>query len=234
MSVPVIPLLGEAHVFPPAALAMKEGLVAVGGDLSAGRLLAAYRAGIFPWSVNPITWWSPDPRAVFDLDRVHVGRSLGRVMRRGDFVVTEDRCFRRVVEACATVPRRGDATWITPEIVEAYVRLHEAGWAHSLEVWQGGQLAGGVYGVGIGGFFAGESMFHHVSNASKVALVELLGRLRSRGCRLFDTQMLTETTRALGALEISRAAYLERLREALRAPACWPGGGEEAGHGLQG
>ncbi len=222
MALPVIPVLGAAHVFPAAGSALKEGLVAVGGDLSEGRLLAAYRAGIFPWSVNPITWWSPDPRAVFDVARVHVGRSLAKVLRKGGFTVTEDRCFRRVIEACATVPRQGDATWITPEIVEAYERMHELGWAHSLEVWQGGQLAGGVYGVAIGGFFAGESMFHHVSNASKVALVELLARLRARGCQLFDTQMLTETTRALGAFELPRAEYLSRLAVALDGASCWP------------
>jgi leucyl/phenylalanyl-tRNA--protein transferase len=222
MALPVIPVLGAAHVFPAAGSALKEGLVAVGGDLSEGRLLAAYRAGIFPWSVNPITWWSPDPRAVFDVAQVHVGRSLAKVLRKGGFTVTEDRCFRRVIEACATVPRQGDATWITPEIVEAYERMHELGWAHSLEVWQGGQLAGGVYGVAIGGFFAGESMFHHVSNASKVALVELLARLRARGCQLFDTQMLTETTRALGAFELPRAEYLSRLAVALDGESCWP------------
>lgn len=221
MSIPVIPVVGPAPVFPPAEAAMKEGLVAVGGDLSVERLLAAYRSGIFPWSVNPITWWSPDPRAIFDLEHVHVGRSLARVLRKGGFTVTEDRCFRRVIEACAAVPRRGDVTWITPEIVEAYVRMHEAGWAHSLEAWQGGQLAGGIYGVAVGGLFAGESMFHHVPNASKVALVELLGRLRARGCRLFDTQMLTETTRSLGAMEISRSEYLCRLKDAVASPSCW-------------
>lgn len=218
MGRPFIPLLGAAPVFPPAANAMKEGLLAIGGDLSVERLLAAYRAGIFPWSADPITWWSPDPRAIIELDRVHVGRTLARVLRQGAFTVTEDRCFRRVIEACASVPRAGDATWITPEIVEAYVRLHEAGWAHSLEVWQGDQLAGGIYGVAIGRFFAGESMFHHVSNASKVALVELLGRLRARGFRLFDTQMLTETTRSVGGVEVPRSEYLERLRRALAEP----------------
>jgi leucyl/phenylalanyl-tRNA--protein transferase len=215
MTPPFIPILGAAPVFPPADAALKEGLVAIGGDLSLERLLAAYRAGIFPWSVDPITWWSPDPRAIIDLDHVHVGRTLARVIRKGVFAVTEDRCFRRVIEACASVPRAGDVTWITPEIIEAYVRLHEAGWAHSVEVWQGDQLAGGVYGVGIGRFFAGESMFHHVPNASKVALVELLGRLRARGCRLFDTQMITDTTRSVGAVEVARSEYLRRLRDAL-------------------
>lgn len=211
----MIPILGPHPVFPPAEHAPRQGLVAIGGDLSVERLLAGYRAGIFPWSAAPITWWSPDPRAVFEFDAVHVPRSLAKTLRKGVFEVTINRCFRRVIEACASVPRRGDSTWITPEIVEAYCGLHEAGWAHSLECWKNGQLAGGIYGVAIGGFFAGESMFHHVTDASKVALVRLLEHLRERGFVLFDTQMLTETTRALGAIEIPRREYLARLRVAI-------------------
>lgn len=191
----------------------------MGGDLSVERLLAAYRSGIFPWSAAPITWWSPEPRAIFEFGGLHVSRSLRKTLRRGFFRITLNQCFGQVIRACATVPRHGDDTWISPAIVEAYERLHRAGWAHSLEVWKGEQLAGGIYGVAIGGFFAGESMFHHVSDASKVAVVRLLEHLQSRGYTLFDTQMLTETTRNLGATEIPRRAYLERLAAAIELPA---------------
>ncbi len=210
-----IPRLGAALVFPPAESADPRGLVAFGGDLSVPRLLLGYRRGIFPWSAAPITWWSPDPRAVFPLDRVHVPRSLRRTLRQSPFHATMDRAFGRVIRACSEVPRGSDGTWISPEIIAAYVQLHAEGWAHSLEVWHGGQLVGGIYGVAVGGVFAGESMFHHESNASKVALVTLLAHLRRLGFQLFDTQMLTETTRSLGAVEIPRSEYLVRLGMAL-------------------
>ncbi len=219
MPAPVIPILGPALVFPPADEAPTQGLVALGGDLSVERLLLAYRRGIFPWSASPITWWSPDPRAIFEFDDIHVSRSLRRTLRRAPFTITVDRCFSGVIRACASVPREGDSTWITPSIIEAYERLHAAGWAHSLECWQGNQLAGGIYGVAIGSFFAGESMFHHVSDASKVAVVHLMEHLRVRGYTLFDTQMLTETTRSLGAFEIPRSEYLRRLAVAIERPA---------------
>lgn len=212
-----VPVLGRAPVFPPAHSAV-DGLVAVGGDLSVERLLVAYQSGIFPWSAEPITWWSPDPRAIFEFDQVHVSRSLRRTLRRQPFQLTLNRAFRAVMEACATVPRKGGGTWITPGLVDAYVRLHLQGHAHSIECWQDGRLVGGLYGVAIGGLFAGESMFHRVDDASKVALVTLLAHLRARGYRLFDTQMLTETTRQLGAREIPRQEYLARLRRALPAP----------------
>ncbi len=192
------------------------GLVAIGGDLSVPRLLLAYRSGIFPWTVKPITWWSPDPRAIFELDRLHVPRSLARILRKGLFEVTVDRAFREVMEGCAE--GRAEGSWITPEFVEAYTALHERGHAHSVECWQGGELVGGIYGVSVGGLFAGESMFHRVSNASKVALVHLVERLRARGFLLFDIQMPTAVTAALGAVTISRDAYLERLARAVDAP----------------
>ncbi len=193
-----------------------DGLLAVGGDLSIERLLLAYRSGIFPWSVKPITWWSPDPRGIIELDRVHVSRSLKRVLKQGPFEVTVDRAFREVIAACATTPRDGGC-WISGQFIDAFTRLHEAGHAHSVECWADGKLAGGIYGVSAGGLFAGESMFHHVSNASKVALWHLAVRLRESGFKLFDVQMVTPTTQQFGAAEISRREYLARLAEAVSA-----------------
>jgi leucyl/phenylalanyl-tRNA--protein transferase len=204
--------------FPDPRLADAEGLVAVGGDLAVPRLLAAYRAGIFPWTTNPVTWWSPDPRAIFELNGFHLSRSLARVLRQGVFQTTIDRAFRQVMEGCAVPgPGRG-STWITPEFIEGYTRLHEEGHAHSLECWQGGQLVGGIYGVAIGGLFAGESMFHRASNASKVALFHLIEHLRACGFVLFDIQMLTPTTVQLGATTIPREEYLRRLARATVMP----------------
>ncbi|HKI35590.1 MAG TPA: leucyl/phenylalanyl-tRNA--protein transferase [Gemmataceae bacterium] len=196
-------------------LADEFGLVAVGGDLGPARLLEAYRHGIFPWydEQTPIMWWSPDPRAIFELDRLHVPRRLRRTLRSGRFTVTVNRDFAGVIRACADRP--GQGTWITTEMIEAYEHLHRLGWAHSVEAWQGDVLGGGVYGVALGGFFAGESMFTRVRDGSKVALVALGERLRQRGFTLFDTQFVTEHTRRLGAIEIPREEYLGRLREAL-------------------
>lgn len=208
--------LAYAFSFPDPRLADANGLVAIGGDLSLERLLAAYRSGIFPWTVNPVTWWSPDPRAIFELEKIHVPKSLEKIMRRGVFEVTMDRAFRAVMEGCAAPAAGRSNTWITPEFVKAYTCLHEKGHAHSLECWQNGKLAGGVYGVALGGFFAGESMFHRVSNASKVALVQLINHLREQGFTLFDIQMLTPVTRQLGATEIPREEYLKRLSKALK------------------
>lgn len=188
------------------------GLVAFAGDLSVERILLAYRSGIFPWSVDPITWWSPNRRGVFEWDKLHVPRSLARTLRKNPFEVTRDRAFRRVMEGCAA---REEGTWIAPEFIDAYTRLHEAGHAHSVECWQGGELVGGIYGVAAGGLFAGESMFHRVSDASKIALHHLAQHLRERGFALFDIQMVTDITEALGAVEISRAEYLRRLKKAV-------------------
>ncbi len=189
------------------------GLVAVGGDLSPDRVLLAYRSGIFPWTVDPVTWWSPHPRGIFELGQLHISRSLRRVLRQERFRVTRNQAFRGVIEGCALAPRPG--CWITTEFIEAYVRLHELGHAHSVECWHEDQLAGGVYGVAVGGLFAGESMFHRVSDASKVAVVHLHDHLVARGYRLFDIQMVTETTEALGAVDLPRDAYLRRVAEAV-------------------
>ncbi len=201
--------------FPDPAQADAEGLVAVGGDLSPERLLAAYRQGIFPWSVNPVTWWSPDPRGVIELDQFYVSKSLAKVIRKGVFELTLDRAFREVMLACAKPgPKRRD-TWISPEFIEAYCRLHDLGHAHSVECWQHGNLVGGIYGVAVGGLFAGESMFHTADNASKVSLWRLVEHLRDRGFVLFDIQMVTSATKPLGAREIPRREYLMRLAEAV-------------------
>jgi leucyl/phenylalanyl-tRNA--protein transferase len=196
-------------------MADPEGLVAIGGDLSVPRLMQAYRSGIFPWTANPLTWWSPDPRAIFDLSQFHVPRSLARVLRQGLFQVTRDRAFRQVMQGCAASAPGRRTTWITPEFLAGYSQLHEKGHAHSLECWQENKLAGGIYGVAIGGFFAGESMFHRVSNASKVALFHLIQHLRERGFLLFDIQMLTPITTQLGGITIPRNEYLRRLAVAV-------------------
>lgn len=217
-------LLDQRLWFPDPREARADGLLAVGGDLSPSRLLLGYRRGVFPWSTGPVTWWSPDPRAVFPLERIHVSRSLQRTLRSGVFSVTFDQDFPSVIRACAKAPRDGQPTWITPEFVDAYEALHRGGHAHSVEVWHEGQLAGGLYGVALGGFFAGESMFHRVTDASKVAVVAISRRLRENGFSLFDTQMVTPVTLSLGAGEIPRTEYLRRLEIALSQPECWQAG----------
>lgn len=194
------------------------GLVAVGGDLSIERLVLAYRSGIFPWTVRPISWWSPDPRAVIELACFRPPESLRRVLRSGVFHLTIDAAFQDVIAGCAEPTPRRPQTWISPEFIEAYTRLHEAGFAHSIECWQDDRLVGGIYGVAIGGLFSGESMFHRVSNASKVALHRLVEHLRLRGYRLFDIQMTTPVTEQLGAVGLPRAEYLRRLRGAVDQP----------------
>jgi leucyl/phenylalanyl-tRNA--protein transferase len=193
------------------------GLVALGGDLRPDWLLEAYRHGIFPWynEGDPVCWWSPDPRAVFELDGLHVPRRLGRTIRSGRFTVTVNRDFAGVIRGCAD---REEGTWIVPDMIAAYERLHRLGHAHSVEVWSGGVLAGGLYGVAIGGFFAGESMFTRLRDASKVALVFVVERLRERRFQLFDTQFVTEHTARMGAAEIPRDEYLDRLERALPVP----------------
>ncbi len=186
--------------------------------MSVPRLLLAYRSGIFPWSVRPVTWWSPDPRGIFDLTRFHVSRSLEKTIRKGMFQISMDRAFRQVMEGCAESAPARSTTWITMEFISAYARLFQEGYAHSIECWQQECLVGGIYGVAIGGFFAGESMFHRSSNASKVALFHLIEHLRRRGFALFDIQMVTPHTRQLGAMNIPRDEYLKRLRHAIDLP----------------
>jgi len=210
-----INILDQRLRFPDPRTADSEGLVAVGGDFSVERLLLAYRSGIFPWTANPITWWSPDPRAIFELDAFHVSRSLARVIRQDTFRTTTNKAFRQVMEGCAESAPGRRTTWITPEFIKAYTDLHRQGHAHSFECWQEESLVGGIYGVSIGGFFAGESMFHRASNASKIALYYLVAHLRKGGFSLFDIQMLTPITTQLGGMEILRADYLARLKLAI-------------------
>jgi leucyl/phenylalanyl-tRNA---protein transferase len=204
-----------ALIFRPD-LADEHGLVAVGGDLRPETLLRAYRSGIFPWynEGDPVLWWSPDPRGIFELDRFYLSRRLERTIRAGKFRLTINQAFHDVMLGCAD----RDGTWITPDMLAAYIRLHELGNAHSIETWSGDRLVGGVYGIAIGGFFSGESMFHRERDASKVALAYLIEYLRVRGFMLFDSQVLTEHTASLGAIDIPRAEYLIRLKKALEVP----------------
>ena len=204
-----------------------DGLVGIGGVLTPDLLLRAYRDGVFPWfnDGDPVLWWSPDPRAVIELDGLHVSRRLARTIRSGKFRTTADTAFTAVMTGCGQ--HRPEGTWVTTEMIRGYTALHAAGHAHSVEVWaptdrtvgdppfNGWELAGGIYGVAVGGLFAGESMFHRRTDASKVALVTLVERLRERGFVLFDVQMTTGHTERMGAVNIPRAEYLARLREAV-------------------
>ena len=193
------------------------GLVAMGGDLRPATLLRAYRNGVFPWfnANEPILWWSPDPRAIFEFDRFYISRRLARTIRAGKFRLTINQAFRQVMQGCA----ERENTWITADMLEAYTRMHRLGYAHSIEAWRGDELAGGIYGLALGGAFFGESMFHRVSDASNVSLAYLLEYLQFRGFTLFDTQVLTEHTARLGAVLIPRADYLARLKKAQALPA---------------
>lgn len=220
--------LTDIPLFPPPELAEPEGLLAIGGDLSPPRLLLAYSMGIFPWfnDGDPILWWSPDPRCIIEPDGVQVSRSLGKVLRRGTFRVTFDRSFREVISACAEVRRGGgEGTWITAEMIEAFCRLHELGYAHSVECWRGEVLAGGLYGVSLGRCFFGESMFHRETDASKVAFVTLVHRLREMEFELIDGQLPTPHLESLGARNIPRPEFLRRLRRGGILPSTHPAPG---------
>jgi leucyl/phenylalanyl-tRNA--protein transferase len=217
--------LSDNIAFPPPALAEKEGLLAVGGDLSEKRLLLAYRMGIFPWySENePIMWWTPDPRLVLYTDEFIVSKSLQKVIRKNIFQITIDTVFERVIRSCAkTRTEKNEATWIGEDMIKAYCRLHQAGFAHSFEAWKDGELAGGLYGVSLGKCFFGESMFSHESNSSKVALAALVDFLRKRSFRLIDCQITTDHFIHSGAREIPRKVFLKELASALQSPT-WRG-----------
>lgn len=206
---------GGPLVFPGAEDAPADGLLMAGGDLSPERVLLGYSRGIFPWygEDSPILWWSPDPRCVLFTEKLHVNPRLRRSLQARDFTFSVDTCFERVIRFCAEVPRPGqDGTWIVPDMVEAYLRLHELGHAHSVEVWEGGELAGGLYGVKLGRVFFGESMFHLRSYASKAALVFLAEQLRAQGVELIDCQQATPHMLRLGAEEIPRRDFLSLVR----------------------
>ncbi len=208
-------------IFPDPSLADEDGLLAVGGDLSPQRLLMAYGRGIFPWySENaPILWWSPDPRLILEPSRVHVPKRLERILRQGAFRFTLDTAFEQVIAGCAQTPRRGACgTWIVPEMLAAYCRLHELGFAHSIEVWSGGTLVGGLYGVALGGAFFGESMFYNEPDASKAGFVTLIRALDRAGFILFDCQQTTAHMLRFGGFEVPRDEFLSRLEQALELP----------------
>ncbi|ACU90169.1 leucyl/phenylalanyl-tRNA--protein transferase [Desulfomicrobium baculatum] len=206
-------------VFPDPAHADEDGLLAVGGDLSSHRLLMAYGQGIFPWynENSPILWWSPDPRLILEPARIHVPKRLDRILRQGRFRFTLDTVFEQVITRCAATPRNGaHGTWIVPEMLAAYCRLHELGFAHSIEVWSGANLAGGLYGVALGGAFFGESMFYLEPDASKAGLVTLMRALESAGFVLFDCQQTTAHMLRFGGFEVPRGEFLSRLEGALK------------------
>lgn len=208
----------EFFQFPPPTVTTPEGIVAMGGNLSPGMLISAYRQGIFPWFSDgePILWWSPDPRGVLFPEKVHTSRSMRRVFSRGTFRFSLDRAFRQVITACAATPRKDqDGTWITADMIEAYIRLHDLGIAHSIEVWDDGGLAGGLYGLSLGGMFFGESMFSRVTNASKAAFITLAKILAREGFDCLDCQLPTPHLESLGAEALSRTDYLELLGRSL-------------------
>lgn len=216
--------LGPELSFPPVEWAQPDGLLAIGGDLSLERLVLAYRSGIFPWPISamadaPLLWWSPPQRAVIEPEKLHVGRSLRKEIRHGRFAVRFDTAFAKVITACAEVPRPDQGgTWITAEMIEAYTRLHEAGFAHSVESYEQERLVGGLYGVSLGGCFFGESMFSYEENASKVAFVKLCERLSEWQFDLVDCQLQNQHLVRFGVYVISRAEFIKRLQASLSRP----------------
>ena len=214
-------LLSDEIVFPPPDLATREGLLAIGGDLCQERLLQAYSMGIFPWYTEnePIMWWSPDPRLVLYPDEIRISRSLRKTINKGLFKITMDQVFDQVINQCAGAPRKiGVGTWIVPEMIEAYCQLHVSGYAHSVEAWQKDTLVGGLYGVSLGKSFFGESMFTHVTDASKVAFVALVDHLKTLSFDLIDCQVTTEHLISFGAREVPRQTFLKQLKESLETP----------------
>lgn len=214
-------LLSKRIAFPPPHLSDKSGLLAVGGDLSRERLLKAYRNGIFPWysGDEPILWWSPDPRLVLFPSELKVSRRLERTIRKGEFHITFDRAFSEVIRACAgSRTQEKEGTWLVPEMISAYEALHHSGEAHSVEAWQDGRLAGGLYGVSLGGCFFGESMFTRVANASKAAFVTLVRQLAVLEFDIIDCQVTTGHLLKFGAAEIPREKFLQLLAMSLTKP----------------
>jgi len=213
--------LNNTIKFPLPELAEPNGLLAIGGDLSPDRLIEAYRLGIFPWysEKNPILWWSPAPRLVLFPDKFHLPKRLARLIRQHVFTVTADTAFFQVIENCAQRKVNPEETWITPDMKRAYCRLHELGFAHSIECWEGSVLAGGLYGIALDRVFFGESMFSNVSNGSKIALHYLVQHSARNGIRMIDCQMKTEHLVRFGAQEISRVEFQEKLHDYVRSTA---------------
>ena len=209
--------LPKTYTFPPLEAASPEGLLAVGGDLNPDRLLSAYRQGIFPWYSDdqPILWWSPDPRAVLYPSKLHISKSLRKSLRTRGFEVSADRAFALVIAACAESRNRGEGTWITSGMQDAYCALYRMGYAHSVETWHNGELVGGLYGLAIGKAFFGESMFSRVTDASKTALVGLATSLAAEGYRFIDCQVVSEHLTSLGAEATPRDRFASELNEAV-------------------
>lgn len=217
---PIYQLLKDLPIFPPQHHAEPEGLLAVGGDLSTKRLLAAYQQGIFPWyeEGQPILWWSPDPRLVIEPANLKISRSLRKVLKKQIFQIKTDTAFAQVIRACGAPRRQSQSTWITPAMEQAYNRLHKLGYAHSVESWHEGQLAGGLYGIYLGKCFFGESMFSQKNDASKVAFVALVEQMRAWGGELIDCQVTSNHLISMGAHEIPRHEFLKRLQYAIEYP----------------
>ena len=216
---PIFQLTGEI-IFPDPAFAEPNGLLAVGGDLSAERLLCAYSQGIFPWysAGNPILWWFTSPRLIIDPQRLKISSRLQRYFRNSQMQLTINKDFGGVIKACSAIPRKEeDGTWITPEMIKAYQLLHRLGYAHSVECWNGEDLAGGLYGVALGKVFFGESMFSRVTNSSKFALIHLVQFLRAHDYQLIDCQMTTPHLVSLGALELDGKEFRHRLKQLISA-----------------
>ncbi len=212
--------LNDQLVFPPPDKADPDGLLAFGGDLDPDRLLIAYRMGIFPWfnPGDPILWWSPDPRMVLYPSHLHVSKDMRRILRKGLFSISYDTNFNAVINACKDIQRKDQSgTWITDEMARAYEELHKRGYAHSVEVWQNGELVGGLYGVSLGACFFGESMFSQVSNASKTGFITFVQDLARNGFQMIDCQVYTDHLARLGAEEIPRNRFLEELQHGLQA-----------------
>lgn len=221
-------LNAESLEFPPldSALSEPNGLLAIGGDLSEKRLLTAYANAIFPWfnDDEPILWWSPSPRAIIYTDQIRINKSLRKVLNRQQFQVTINHAFEQVISFCADAPFRKDGTWINQEMLAAYQRLHQLGYAHSVEVWHQQQLVGGLYGVAINGYFSGESMFYRQSNASKVALVALTTLLAEQGVSFIDCQITNPFLASMGCVEIPREQFISLQQQALKqslTPRMW-------------
>ncbi|MDG2209337.1 MAG: leucyl/phenylalanyl-tRNA--protein transferase [Flavobacteriales bacterium] len=215
---PRIALLDDDLTFPPLDQAW-EGLLAIGGDLSESRLIAAYESGVFPWygEEDPILWWAPENRSILPLDQLRITKSMRNVLNRKQFNIRMDTAFESVIRSCGDIRRDGEGTWISEEIIDAYLGLHRLGLAHSVEAWENGELVGGLYGLSIGRMFFGESMFSTSNNASKAAFIHLVGWAKERGFGPIDCQIQNPHLASLGAIEIPRGEYMMLMQQHLKA-----------------